>query len=122
MTFPGKALGRLGWISIVSSQLLSTTMNTAFANSRSSDLSVEQRIESLIAQMTLIEKIGQMSQVNAGDGDPVQDLGDAIRQRTAAHRRGREPTRHSLAGWPRRDPWIPNGYADTDRASGNMES
>jgi beta-glucosidase len=80
MTFPGKALGRLGWISIVSSQLLSTTMNTAFANSRSSDLSVEQRIESLIAQMTLIEKIGQMSQVNAGDGDPVQDLGDAIRQ------------------------------------------
>jgi beta-glucosidase len=80
MTFPGKALGRLGWISIVSSQLLSTTMNTAFANSRSSDLSVEQRIDSLIAQMTLIEKIGQMSQVNAGDGDPVQDLGDAIRQ------------------------------------------
>jgi beta-glucosidase len=70
----------MGGISVVSSLLITTTMTTALANSRSSDLSVEQRIENLIARMTLIEKIGQMSQVNAGDGDPVQELGDAIRK------------------------------------------
>lgn len=80
MAVVSKAFVRLGGISIVSSLLLTTTVTTAFSNSRSSDLPVEQQIESLIAQMTLIEKIGQMSQVNAGDGDPVQDLGDAIRQ------------------------------------------
>jgi beta-glucosidase len=80
MAFLCNALVRLGGISIVSSLLLTSTMTTALANSRSSDLSVDQRIDNLIVQMTLIEKIGQMSQVNAGDGDPVQDLGDAIRK------------------------------------------
>ena len=41
---------------------------------------LESRIADLIGSMTLAEKIGQMSQVNAGDGDAVQLLGDAIRQ------------------------------------------
>ena len=79
MAVVSKALVKLGSISIVSSLLITATMTTALANSWSSDLSVEQRIESLVAQMSLVEKIGQMSQVNAGDGDSVQDLGDAIR-------------------------------------------
>ena len=41
---------------------------------------LESRIADLIGSMTLAEKIGQMSQVNAGDGDAVQRLGEAIRQ------------------------------------------
>jgi beta-glucosidase len=63
---------------IIGSVLVISIVTTTLANSRSNNLSVEQRIESLIAQMTLIEKIGQMSQVDAGDDDPVSQLGDPI--------------------------------------------
>ncbi|MDH3643079.1 MAG: glycosyl hydrolase, partial [Gammaproteobacteria bacterium] len=54
-------------------------MTTAISDFRNDTIPVEQRIAELIAQMTLAEKIGQMSQVNAGDGDPVHELGDALR-------------------------------------------
>jgi beta-glucosidase len=44
------------------------------------DESVEARIATLVADMTLTEKTGQMSQVNAGDVDAVAELGPAIRE------------------------------------------
>jgi beta-glucosidase len=53
-------------------------MTKALAGSPGSP-SIEDRIVALLGEMTLAEKIGQMSQVSAGDGDPVEDLGDALR-------------------------------------------
>ena len=41
--------------------------------------STEQRIAELLAQMTLNEKIGQMSQLNAGDGYAPDYLGEGLR-------------------------------------------
>jgi beta-glucosidase len=55
-------------------------MSKAAVNSSGDRSVLESRIADLIGSMTLAEKIGQMSQVNAGDGDAVQRLGDAIRQ------------------------------------------
>ena len=40
---------------------------------------VEQRAQELLAQMTLAEKVGQMSQVNVGDSNIHDDLADGIR-------------------------------------------
>jgi beta-glucosidase len=42
-------------------------------------LSVEKRIESLLAEMSVEEKAGQMSQLYGGDVDAIGELGDAIR-------------------------------------------
>ena len=39
----------------------------------------EQRVAELLSKMTLHEKIGQMSQVNASDGNVAHDLGDSLR-------------------------------------------
>ena len=65
---------------IVASILLSTAiMFMPDKTASSDDQSVEQRIQSLIADMTIEEKVGQMSQVNAGDGDAVGELGDSVR-------------------------------------------
>ena len=41
--------------------------------------STEQRIAELLAQMTLSEKIGQMCQLNAGDGYAPDYLGEGLR-------------------------------------------
>ena len=40
---------------------------------------VEQRVQALLAQMTLDEKIGQMCQVNASEGYPPHYLADGLR-------------------------------------------
>jgi beta-glucosidase len=55
-------------------------MSNAAAKSPEDSSLLERRIAELIGRMTLAEKVGQMSQVNAGDGDAVQGLGDATRQ------------------------------------------
>ena len=57
-----------GWAQLVTHLLLITVLSMATSMSRSSELSVDQRIANLIEQMTIEEKVGQMSQLHAGDG------------------------------------------------------
>ena len=51
---------------------LFTHMNTAPAENKNETRAVEQRIDALLEQMTLAEKVGQMNQVNRGD-DVIPD-------------------------------------------------
>jgi len=59
--------------------LLIVTMNETIASSPGDKAVIEERIEALLARMTLAEKIGQMSQVNVGDSYVHEYLADAIR-------------------------------------------
>jgi len=59
--------------------LIVTAITAAVAEFGRDTLSVEQRIAELLGEMTLAEKIGQMSQVNAGDGHSVRELADDLR-------------------------------------------
>ena len=54
-------------------------MSATIAESSKESAAVEQRVEALLEQMTLAEKIGQMSQLNASDGSAPDHLGDALR-------------------------------------------
>jgi beta-glucosidase len=40
---------------------------------------IDERVDALLARMTVAEKIGQMTQLNAGYGDPTDYLGDRLR-------------------------------------------
>ena len=59
--------------------LVMTFMSTTLAQELKDPEMIEQRVSALLAEMTLIEKIGQMSQVNAGEGYPPDNLGDRLR-------------------------------------------
>jgi beta-glucosidase len=61
------------------SLLLALLMNTSIANPLSDTEIIEQRVRALLAEMTLAEKIGQMSQVNAGDSYIHDDLAEGLR-------------------------------------------
>ena len=63
---------------ILCALLLTTNMSVSTANSSTDPAMIEQRIEALLAQMTLAEKIGQMNQVNASDDDMSDSLREAI--------------------------------------------
>ncbi len=52
---------------------------TAIISEVSAYESVEQRVEGLLAQMSIKEKIGQMRQKNAGHGNPADYLGNDLR-------------------------------------------
>ncbi len=54
-------------------------MSATIAESRRESDDIEQRVETLLEQMTLAEKIGQMSQLNASDGHAPDYLGAALR-------------------------------------------
>ena len=54
-------------------------MDTLKAEAFDSEDHVERRVAELLEQMTLAEKIGQMSQRHAGLPDPLGDLGDDLR-------------------------------------------
>lgn len=58
--------------------LLTTIMSASAANPSTDPETIEQRIDALLAQMTLAEKIGQMNQVNASDDDISDTLREAI--------------------------------------------
>ncbi len=57
---------------------LSMTMSASVANP-GAELDVEERVSQLLEQMTLEEKLGQMSQLNASHGYPPEYLGDGLR-------------------------------------------
>ena len=58
--------------------LLMTIMGTSVANPNKDAASIERRVNALLAEMTLAEKIGQMNQVNASDEDMPDHLREAI--------------------------------------------
>ena len=72
-------LVRSGRLALLCGGLLVSIMTTTNADDRSAGSDMEQRIAGLLGRMTLAEKIGQMNQINAGDMDPVEQLGDALR-------------------------------------------
>ncbi len=74
-----KRLARLGHVALLCGCLLVSTMTTTDAEDRSAAADIEQRVDELLARMTLAEKVGQMNQVHAGDMDPLEELGDALR-------------------------------------------
>jgi beta-glucosidase len=49
------------------------------AETASDPVPIQQRVTALLEQMTLAEKIGQMVQLNASDGNPAHYLGDHLR-------------------------------------------
>lgn len=55
-------------------------MNTLSAQKPENALLIEGRVSELLQEMTLAEKIGQMNQVNAGDGYAPDYLGDDLRE------------------------------------------
>ena len=59
--------------------LITSICMTAITSEVMADESVEQRVEALLSQMTIEEKIGQMRQKNAGWGDPLDYLGESLR-------------------------------------------
>ena len=60
-------------------QLPGSAMTTTIAKIRGDAARTEDRVAELLGKMTLAEKIGQMNQRHAGDMDPVEMLGDALR-------------------------------------------
>ena len=58
------------------------TMNASFSNAEisSGDEMLERKVLELLQQMTLAEKVGQMSQLNAGQAYAPDHLGDRLRQ------------------------------------------
>lgn len=68
----------VAWITLCS-MLTITTMNKSIASPSVTSEGIEQRVTALLGQMTLDEKIGQMGQLNASDGNPLEYLADDIR-------------------------------------------
>jgi beta-glucosidase len=54
-------------------------MNAAMATELTSPATIEKRVSALLEKMTLAEKIGQMCQLNAGDGFAPDYLADGLR-------------------------------------------
>lgn len=54
-------------------------MSASVAGVPANQSDISHRIQALLRQMTLAEKIGQMSQVGAGEGHPPETLGDRLR-------------------------------------------
>lgn len=59
--------------------MTATISDVIAAGKKAADSSVERRIEALIAEMSIEEKLGQMRQANAGYGDPTDYLADDLR-------------------------------------------
>ncbi len=60
--------------------LLGSAMTTTIAVPASAGAQLDKRVAELLGQMTLAEKVGQMNQVHAGDMDPTEELGAALRE------------------------------------------
>lgn len=67
-------------ISLIFGVLLMTHLNISGAEQIDDARQIDERVAELIREMSLTEKIGQMSQLNAGYGYPPDYLGDRLRQ------------------------------------------
>ncbi len=76
---PTIAKGCLAIPASLRSILLIATMSTSIANQAAGRDTIEVRVHALLQQMTLDEKIGQMVQLNASEGDPLIYLADDLR-------------------------------------------
>ncbi len=72
-------LPRVHAIAAMCGLLMIMSMSTPFSNELSDTLVVEQRVIELLGKMTLAEKIGQLSQLNASESDAPESLGDGLR-------------------------------------------
>jgi hypothetical protein len=68
-----------GSVVMLCGQLPGSAMTTTIAKIHGDAARTENRVAELLGKMTLAEKIGQMNQIHAGDMDPVEMLGDALR-------------------------------------------
>jgi beta-glucosidase len=76
---PARNSGRFKPGVVLHGLLAITIMSTTYATEIDDTLTIEQRVAALLADMTLLEKVGQMSQLNAGDGNAPNSLGDSLR-------------------------------------------
>jgi beta-glucosidase len=67
------------FVTTTRSSQLTTIMNASMATDLKAPAPIEERVKALLAQMTLPEKIGQMSQLNAGEGYAPDYLGHGLR-------------------------------------------
>ncbi len=67
-------------ISAFRALVLVTLMTISIPTPAATDADTDRKIAQLVGQMTLLEKIGQMSQVHAEGPAAVADVGEAIRQ------------------------------------------
>jgi len=77
-TGPGIRFSRSLLIAAMCGLILIDTMNTLIADQLDDEQSIDQRVNELINQMTLDEKIGQMNQLNRGDDLIPDDLRDDL--------------------------------------------
>jgi beta-glucosidase len=63
----------------VSRRLVLVILMTLSQATAGASASIEQQVADLLSRMTLEEKVGQMRQAHAGDGDPAALVGDEIR-------------------------------------------
>jgi beta-glucosidase len=55
------------------------TMSVPTVSAQQQPDDIDQRVAALLARMTVAEKVGQMTQLNAGSADPAEDLGARLR-------------------------------------------
>lgn len=81
MVLPTKNVGYEKFVvrTLVWIVLTTIIVSTSIAQTNASDTRTAQRVQALLEQMTLREKIGQMVQLNASEGDPVAYLADDLR-------------------------------------------
>ena len=78
-TLRGFGLPKFLLMAVTCSLFLALNMSTTIANPSSDTGTIEQRVSALLAEMTLAEKIGQMSQVNVGDSYIHDYLAEGLR-------------------------------------------
>ena len=76
---PGPKFRRFNTNTVLYGLMVMMYMSTISANVMGDAQTIEQRVSQLLAEMTLDEKVGQMSQRNASDCDALQHLGDELR-------------------------------------------
>ncbi len=77
--FPGGFLRLAPMVASIGGLLLSMSITATSASAAADPVGVEQRVNALLAEMTLAEKIGQMSQRNASEAYELASLPERIR-------------------------------------------
>src|ERR1700744_120359 len=88
--------------SAVLSPALAQVSHVPPSNTQLANPQIERKVDALLKQMTLDEKIGQLVQYSATEAHPAPTPGNTT---TALNV---NPPAHSAAFWSRRHPWIPD--------------